>query len=503
MDHFMKGPSADLAFVLTRRAPAKPAYRQLCTALRDAILNGRLRPGIRLPSTRDLARQYDVARGTVVAAFEQMTAEGYLTGRTGSGTYVADVLPDTLLQAGPSRRSIDAAPPHPVRRLSEVARRARTFPGSLAEHARAFRANQPALDLFPTTLWAQVAGRRLRRTTASLLKGCGAMGYPPLQRALADYLGAARGVTCGPEQVAIVSGIQEALDLVVRLFVNPGDRVCMEDPGYTGAALAFAAAGAVVSSVPLDAEGMRLPGARDREARLAYVTPAHQFPIGTCMSLARRLALLEWARTTGALILEDDYDSEFRFSGAPVPALQGLDRHGTVLFAGSFSKVLFPSIRAGYLVVPPDLVDRLAAVKSLTTRHAPLLEQAVLCDFITEGHFGRHLRRMREVYAERLTVFLRAARERLSDVLDISGVEAGLQTSAWFRRKIDGTAAVAAAAKRAVDVLPLGRFSSRPLAKDGLLLGFAAIDANETKRGVRELATALASLSSGARRLRA
>jgi GntR family transcriptional regulator/MocR family aminotransferase len=322
------------------------------------------------------------------------------------------------------------------------------------------------------------------------------MGYPPLQRALAEYLGMARGVVCAPEQVAIVSGTQEAIDLAIRVFVNPGDRVCMEDPGYIGASRAFAAAGALVSRVPLDGEGMKLPGARDRDARLVYVTPGHQFPVGTCMSLARRLALLGWAGTTGALILEDDYDSEFRFSGSPVPALAGLDRSGSTLFAGSFSKVLFPSIRVGYLVVPPDLADRFAAVKSLTTRHAPMLEQAIVCDFITEGHFGSHLRRMREVYAERLTALLHAARERLGDVLDIPVIEAGLQTPAWFRRKIDGPAAVAAAAQRGLDVLPLSRFSSRPLARDGLLLGFAAIDQDEIRRGVKELATALATLPS-------
>jgi len=490
----MRSSFSDLAIVLTPGPPATPTYRQLYTALRQAILDGRLRPGVRLPSTRDLARRYDLARGTIVAAFEQMKAEGYLTGRTGSGTYVATVLPDALLDAGAFSPSI--VTPHRTRRLSDIARRARPFQGSTVEPARAFRANQPALDLFPTTLWARIAGRRLRQTTRSLLKGCDVMGYPPLQRAIAEYLGTARGVVCAPEQVAIVSGTQEAIDLVIRLLVNPGDRVCMEDPGYTGASRAFAAAGAVVSRVPLDWEGMKLPGVRDRNARLAYITPAHQFPVGTCMSLARRLTLLDWARRTGTLLLEDDYDSEFRFSGSPVPALQGLDRSGSVLFAGSFSKVLFPSIRVGYLVVPSDLVERLAAVKSLTTRHAPLLEQAVLCDFISEGHFGSHLRRMREVYAERLTVLLREARERLADVLDISNVEAGLQTSAWFRRKIDGAAAIAAAEQRGLDVLLLSRFSSRPLARDGLLLGFAAIDANEIRRGVQELATALATLSS-------
>ena len=474
----MTTPSSDLPIVLGPSSRAKPTYRQLYAALREAILDGRLHPGVRLPSTRDLARRHHLARGTIVAAFEQMKAEGYLTGHTGSGTYVAKVLPDTLLHAGPSPRSINTT--RPVRRFSDSARRARPFHGSSGERARAFRANQPALDLFPTTLWAQVAGRRLRRATASLLKGCGALGYPPLQHALADYLGTARGVACAPEQVAIVSGMQEAIDLVIRLFVNPGDRVCMEDPGYPGASLAFAAAGAVVSRVPLDTEGMKIPVSRDRGARLAYVTPAHQFPVGTCMSLVRRLALLEWARTTGALILEDDYDGEFRFSGSPLPSLQGLDRYGITLFAGSFSKVLFPSIRVAYLVVPPDLVDCLAAVKSLTTRHAPVLEQAVLCDFITEGYFGNHVRRMREVYAERLNVLLGAARERLSDVLDVSLVEAGLQTSAWFRRKIDGAAAVAAAEKQGLEVLPLSRFSSRPLARDGLLLGFAAVDATRS-----------------------
>ena len=487
--------SGDPGLVLKPRSAAHPPYRQLCAALREAILGGRLRPGARLPSTRDLARRYRLARGTVVAAFEHLKAEGYLIGRTGSGTYVADVLPDALLDAGPSRRS-QGAVPHPVRRLSDLARRARPFRGSLIERPRAFRANQPALDLFPTTLWAQVAGRRLRRATASLLKGCGPMGYPPLQRALAEYLGASRGVACHPDQVAIVSGMQEAIDLVVRLAVNPGDRVCMEDPGYTGASLAFAASGAVLSRVPLDAEGMKLPGARDRNARLVYVTPGHQFPIGTCMSLARRLALLEWARERGTLILEDDYDSEFRFSGAPVPALQALDRYGVVLFAGSFSKVMYPSVRMGYLVVPADLVDRLAAIKSLTTRYAALPEQAVLCDFITEGHFGRHLRRMREIYAERLRVLLKVAGERLADELDIPVVEAGLQTSAWFRRKIDGTQAVAAAAQRGLVVLRLGGFSSRPLPRDGLLLGFAAIDPPEIRRGARELAAALATLPS-------
>ena len=216
--------------------------------------------------------------------------------------------------------------------------------------------------------------------------------------------------------------------------------------------------------------------------------------MGMTMSLARRLALLDWARRTGALIFEDDYDSEYRFAGTPVPALQSLDRDGCVLFAGSFSKVLFPSLRIGYLVVPPDLVDRVEAIKSLTSRHAPIIDQVVLCDFMTEGHFGRHVRRMREVYAERLTALLRAVRERLDDHVEVSPVEAGLQTPVTFRRNIDAIAVKHAAALRGVEVFELSRYGARPLERDGLLLGFAAVDAAEIRRGVKELAAILTHL---------
>jgi GntR family transcriptional regulator / MocR family aminotransferase len=488
----MKQIPGELALAIRPRAPAGPMYRQLYAALRDAILGGRLRPGIKLPSTRDLADRYRLSRGTVVAAFDQLKAEGYLGGRVGSGTYVSEVLPDTLMQARAGVRARREGASIRPRKFSEVARRAQAFAPATVAAARAFRANQPALDLFPTTLWAQVAGRRLRRASAALLKGCPPMGYPPLHRALADYLGASRGVTCEPEQIAVVSGVQEAIDLVIRLLLNAGDRVCIEDPGYPAATRAFTAAGALVSHVALDDEGMRVPHAGDREPRLAYVTPAHQFPMGMTMSLPRRLALLDWAHRTGAMILEDDYDSEFRFTGPPVPALQGLDRHGCVLFAGSFSKTLFPSLRMGYLVVPPDLIDRLHALKSLASRYAPLLDQAVLCDFIAEGHFGRHLRRMREVYAERLAVLLRSAKHHLGSLVDLSSVEAGLQTSATFRHAIDAVAVAEAAAGSGIEVIPLSRYASRPLARDGLLLGFAAVDPAEIRRGIKRLAPILA-----------
>jgi GntR family transcriptional regulator/MocR family aminotransferase len=265
----------------------------------------------------------------------------------------------------------------------------------------------------------------------------------------------------------------------------------MENPGYIGATAVFQSLGAKISYVPLDDEGMQLREATLRHARLVYVTPGHQFPLGITMSLPRRLQLLESARKSGALILEDDYDSEFRYAGRPVPALQGLDRHGLVLFTGSFSKVLFPSLRLGYLVLPHDLVDRFSDTLSITRRHAPLLEQAILSDFITAGHFGRHLRRMRQIYAERLSVLLQSARQNLAGLLEISGVEAGLQTVGWLRRDMDGESAAAAAAKLNVEVIPLSAYSHGNAASTGLQLGFAAVDAKEIRRGVQDLAIAL------------
>ena len=480
---------------LSLRDPHTPASRWLGAAVRSAILEGRLHPGARLPATRELARQYGLSRGTIVSAFEQLESEGYVEGRAGSGTYVSRNVPDEWLQVSrkfPRKADARSSPERtPPRRMSEFGRQVHPFSGLELRPTRAFRSNLPALDLFPTTLWAQVAGRRFRRASTRLLLGCPPTGYPPLQQAVADYLITSRGVNCLPEQVVIVSGAQEALDLVARLLLNPGDRVCMEDPGYTGAALVFEALGAKISPIPLNEEGMEIPDPHLRGARLAYITPAHQFPTGITMTLARRLALLEWARGSGALILEDDYDSEYRYSGHPVPALQGLDRNGLVLFMGTFSKVLFPSLRLGYLVIPPDLVDRIAAAKSITSRHAPVLEQAVLCDFITEGHFGRHVRRMRQVYAERLSVLLESARQRLTGLMEISDVEAGLQTAGRLRAGIDGESAANAAAARDVEVVPLSRYSRRTLARDGLQLGFAAVDTQEIRRGVRELAAAL------------
>jgi GntR family transcriptional regulator/MocR family aminotransferase len=487
----MAKKSSSYELTLPHPNPRAAAYQWLYEAVRSEILGGRLRPGMRLPATRDLARQYGLARGTIVNAFEQLASEGYVEGSVGSGTFVSSVLPEKLLQVASAKSEAPAVQPKRARVVSDYARRAQLFRCYENRPTRAFRSNLPALDLFPTTLWAKTAARCLRRISQRNLTGCESLGFAPLRRAVADYLGRSRGVRCVPEQVAIVSGLQEALDLAARVLLNPGDRVCVENPGYPGAFQAFQAFRAEICGVAVDHDGIDIGKIPARGVRLTYVTPAHQFPLGTTMSLARRLQLLEWARKSGALIFEDDYDSEYRYSGRPIPALQGLDAHGSVLYAGSFSKVLFPALRLGYIVIPSDLTHHFEAALSLTVRHAPLLDQLVLTDFITEGHFGRHVRRMREVYAERLSVLLEEARLRLAGLLEISSVEAGLQTSGWLCGGIDGESATSAAAKRNVDVISLRHYTLGRVPREGLQLGFAASNLKEIRRGVTDLGIAL------------
>lgn len=471
--------------------PGQNLYRWLYGELRAAILEGRLRPGARLPATRDLAAAYGLSRATIVTAFDQLKAEGYVEGRSGSGTYVSQVLPEQFLAVRIPRPQRQL--PHARVLLSEYARRLQPFRGTAPRPVRAFRPNQPALDHFPTTLWAQVAARRLRRVSANLLAGGEALGYRPLREAVADYLNTSRGVKCTADQVLIVSGAQEALDRTARILLNPGESVWMEEPGYPGAAVVFKALGADIRPVPVDDEGLDFERGRAKwkPPRLVYATPAHQFPLGVTMSLRRRLALLDWARHSGTMIFEDDYDSEYRYSGRPIPALQGLDRSGVVIFAGSFTAVLFPALRLGYLVVPTEMVDVFAAAESVSTHHPPLLEQAILCDFITEGHFARHIRRMRQLYAERLNVLLESAQKELGDALEISGVEAGLQTVGWLKRGLRAEKVADLAATRNVEVVPLSRYASGRSRREGLILGFAAVDPKELRRGIEELGKVL------------
>ncbi len=487
----MPRSAGSLDLVLGPRTGGQAAQRWVYEGVRAAILEGRLRGGARLPATRDLARQHGLARGTVVAAFAQLQAEGYVRSTVGSGTFVGDVPPDALLGVGrvPER----PAPAHrsPRLRLSRFARRVMAFPVLEPRRTRAFRTDLPALELFPATLWAQVTGRVLRQASTRLLLGCEPLGHRPLRGAVAAHLRSARGARCEPEQIAIVSGVQEALDLAARLLVDPGDRVGIEDPGYGGAARAFSAVGARLVPVPVDGEGLVVDARRLRGARVVYTTPAHQYPLGVTMSVARRLALLRWARWSGAVLFEDDYDGEYRYQDRPIPALQGLEPDAPVLLAGSFGKVLFPALRLGYLVLPGAMVERVTALRSATVRHPPVLDQAVLAAFIEEGHLSRHVRRMREVYAERRAALYEAAERMLGERLVLSPVEAGLQTTGFLGPGARADDVVRRAAERDVEVTALGREWRGRFRREGLQLGFAAVPPEEIRRGVEVLAGVL------------
>ena len=476
-------------------ASAGPRYRQVYDALREAILGGRLRPGARLPSTRALAVQLGIARNTVLTAFDQLTAEGYLERRVGAGTTVARTLPDVLLHAHVD--SPHSAPSADVRRA--VSRRGALMVKSPLERTtalsspRPFRIGLPAYDVFPLEIWARLLARRWRRVPRQLLGYGDPAGYSPLRAAIATYLGEARAVRCEPDQVIVVSGSQHGIDLAARVLLDAGDAVWMEDPGYNGALGALAAAELRVVPVPLDDEGLdvRAGAARAAGAKLVYVTPSHHFPLGVTMSLARRLALLKWAQGAGAWILEDDYDSEYRYAGRPLAALQGLDSAGRVIYLGTFSKVLFPTLRIGYLVVPSDLVDAFVAARALTDRHSPSVTQAALADFIDEGHFGRHIRRTRELYAERQAALVEAAARDLDGLLRVSPCESGMHLVGWLVGGDSDRTASRAAARAGIEAVPLSAFRVRAQSPGALLLGYTGFPVAEIRDCVRRLAAAL------------
>jgi GntR family transcriptional regulator / MocR family aminotransferase len=473
----------------------QPLYRQIYGHVRQCILDGRLAPGSRLPSTRQLAADLRVSRSTAVQAYEQLRAEGYIEGLGGAETRVSGALPDSFVRTG-AREADHSVPLRSVLVPSARARLAATSlrrtPPAFGMGPRAFRAGVPAVDVFPVDTWGRIMARRWGRTPARDLAYGDPFGYRPLREAVADYLRAARGVRCTADQVMITAGSQQALDLTARVLLDQGDKVWMEDPGYHGARGAFMAAGANVIAVPVDQDGLDVMAGRTLapDARLAFVTPSRQLPLGSTMSLPRRLLLLEWAAATRSAVFEDDYDSEFRYASRPLPALQGLDRSGCVLYAGTFSKVTFPSMRLGYLVVPPALIDVFGAARHFCDFHSPFLEQAVMTDFIVEGHFERHIRRMRAIYHERQVLLVNLARERLGGLLDVRPADAGMTVVGWLGGGLDDVATARAAERAGLHVLPLSPLSVRPM-PPALLLGYAGVRDDEIRDGVNRLAIVL------------
>jgi GntR family transcriptional regulator / MocR family aminotransferase len=483
-------PKAISSFELTldNRPPHQTLTSWLYAKLRLAIIEGRLRPGSRLPASRDFASQYGLSRGTVVSVFERLQAEGYVSSRVGSGTRVNRVAPVDPV------RTTNSKPPVYIRRVISDYVLPKPWIGLVArEGIRPFCMGSPAIAEFPAELWGSIAGRRARTFRSWLQTHSDGRGYRPLRQAISDYLSSSRGVRCSADQVIVVSGVQQALDLLARLLLKQGDPVWIEDPGYFGATIAFGNVGAQIMPVPLDEGGLSVSaGLRtSRHAKGAYVTPAHQFPLGMTMSLERRTSLLEWASDTGAFIIEDDYDSEYRFGGSPIAALQSLDLNSTVIFIGSFNKLLFPSLRIGYVVLPPSLVDLFLAFRYRTDFHNLSADQAVLCDFIADGHLGRHLRRMRDLYASRLAALIDGSKQFLKGSLEISDVRAGLYTAAFLKNGMTSWQAEKAAATRDIEVVALDRYTLKSPDPKGVLLGFAAFDEAMIRAGLIKLAAAL------------
>lgn len=467
--------------------------------MRAAILQGRLPPGSRVPSTRRLAREYGLARGTVSAAYEQLIDEGYLISKVGAGTHVSAVLPEAFLQSGAAAQSsrrvrttrngpatisrrgrllVDSRPPRPAQ------------PGTTGQ---AFIAHQPALDLFPKKLWAGIMAKQFQSAHPTRLADGDAFGYTPLREAVAEYVGSARGIPCTREQIMVVSGLQQALDTTARILLDEGDPVWMEDPGYPGACAVLGSAGVEICAVPVDGEGLD-PSFGERHhanARLAYVTPAHQAPLGKVLSLARRMQLLDWASRSGAWIFEDDYDSEYRYRGSPVPSLCALDENRRVIHFGSFSKTLFPGLRLGYLVLPPELIDAFAAARAATERYMSIVHQLALSEFIAKGHYARHLRRMRKVYARRRAVLADCVSEELGGTLTLASEPAGLDACAWIRADIDEPALVALAHSRGIILSGLQHYAIEHALAPGVLMGFAATSERQIVRAVKALSATL------------
>jgi GntR family transcriptional regulator / MocR family aminotransferase len=490
----MKRISAVLVppITLDRRGTC-PIYRQLYDWFRSAIAEGRVRPGQGIPSTRRIAAELQISRISVFNAYEQLQSEGYLETSPGSGTRVAATIPDDAFGVAPPQkrtgtdRVIARLGP---RKLSARAAALLKAPSETWLHNLGpFRVSLPALDRFPVDIWSKLVARHSRRLSRSVMAYGDAMGHLPFREAIAEYLSTFRGVRCDSSQILVTTGSQQALQISAQVLLNPKDQLLMEEPGYPGARLAFTAVGVELIPAPVDSEGMIVPEISQRglHARVAYVTPSHQYPLGMTMSAARRMSLLQWAVRSDAWIIEDDYDSEYRFGSRPIASLQGLDLHGRVIYIGTFSKVLFPSLRLGYVVVPKDLLVAFRAVRDATDIFSSTLYQVVLIDFIREGHFARHIRRMRMLYMDRRKALVGAIRSQMGGILEVIGADAGMHLVALLPQGLGDVSVSKYAAQNGISAMPLSSCYLKAPKRGGLILGYGGVNPRQIQDGIRKL----------------
>ncbi|MGF6965155.1 GntR family transcriptional regulator/MocR family aminotransferase [Paraburkholderia sp. WC7.3g] len=504
-------PTPTLIIEIDRQQPL-PIYLQICERFRTAIASGHLRPGDRVPALRGLAMQLSTARGTVELAYSILVDEGYLQMRGAAGTFVSPTLPASVMrsprrqgpqdrQAQPGDEGTGPLNSPDASRGGQPAPRQLAIAVAMSGEPRPLQPGLPALDAFPSKVWDRLVAQRARSGGRAMLAYPDPAGYRPLREHIATYLGLSRGVTCVPEQVFITGGYRATLELVLRSLARPNDRMWFEDPGYLLARGFLVETGVQLVPVPVDGEGIDIErGTRlDPEARFALVTPSHQSPLGHTLSLARRIALLDWAEKASAWIIEDDYDSEFRYAGRPLPALKSLDRRDRVIYRGTFSKVMFPGLRLAYAVVPERAVERVARVAHSMNAGSPTLLQAAAADFIRHGHFARHLKRMRALYAERRMLIVHALEQAFGERLIVDLPPGGIQFAVQLPEGPDGPADDVAVAARARElglaVLPLSIWYANgraPRTPRGLVIGFANIaDAGEAGRLARTLRACL------------
>lgn len=480
--------SFPLDMLAVDRASPVPLHRQLHRALVGMIQDGTLAAGTVLPSTRELAADLGLARNTIVAAYDQLVTEGYLANRQGARYVIIDLPLLPKLQSPsvvvPGERPLSARGAALMRQPFHHG-----TPGRFAFHP-----GMPDADSFPFGIWGRLLARRASFAGSSLFGTYHVTGLPELKEAIAGYLGSARGVICSKEQIVVTTGAQAAFDLLARLLLDPGDRVWMEEPGYYGAKAAFTVAGADVRPMPVSGDGWQLDRP-PKNLRLIYVTPACQHPLGSTMRMDQRLRLLEVAEKSNAWVMEDDFDGEYRFQGRPVPAVRGMDRTGSVIYVGTFAKLLFPALRLGFMVLPPLLCENIHHALSTTGQFPPLFLQAALADFILEGHMSRHLKRMRRIYAARRQFFYDICEERLSADMRLVDAEAGIQVVGHLRRGLNDIAITEAAARLGVNVSPLSKYYQNRTPIQGLVLGYAACNQAQTELGIKYLERAISESS--------